>query len=156
MRVIESLGCENREMLLAAKDKHGGDVGVAKILSEDDKKEEENSRKTAALFSEFVFHSSGCTNDDSLGKEDIYIDFGDDAPNKISYELEKSINEASEAGMTDRSANKLRNLNKKISSVFKLRLGSGGPAKFPPMKIILDKSTRPVKVKVGRYTVQQR
>lgn len=56
-------------MLLAAKDKHGDDTDVAKRPSEDDNEKEDNSGKIAALFGESVSHSSGCTDDDGLGRK---------------------------------------------------------------------------------------
>lgn len=40
-------------------------------------------------------------------------------------------------------------------SVFEIRLGRCGPAKFKPMKIFLDPANKPVKVKVRKYPAEQ-
>lgn len=84
------------------------------------------------------------------------MEFGDDEPEETSSELDKRIKRASEAGMTDKSVNTLRNIITKNSSAFKLRLGSGGAARIPQLTIPLDERERPVKIKLQRYAVQQR
>lgn len=57
-RVLDSLGCDKCEMLLAAGDKLGDDFDVKKRLIEDSN-EEENDGTIAALYGESVFHSGG-------------------------------------------------------------------------------------------------
>lgn len=86
---------------------------MAKRLSKDNK-EEEKSVKIAALFGESVFHSSGCTDDEGLRKECIYVEFGYIEPEKISFKLEKRMKEGREANMTNRRENNLRNIIKKM------------------------------------------
>lgn len=56
-RVLESLGFDNREILLAARDRYRSDRDVKASLM-DDSNEKESSSKIAALFSELVFHNS--------------------------------------------------------------------------------------------------
>lgn len=57
-RVLESLGCDSREMLMAARVKDGGDIDVTERLSQDGNKD--MSGKIAALFGELVFHNGEC------------------------------------------------------------------------------------------------
>lgn len=84
----------------------------------------------------------------------MYAIFGNDAPEEISSELDKLMKEGSEARMTERSANTLRN-TVKIGLVLQLRMESGVSAKIRPMKKALDKSKQPANLKVWRCPVQQ-
>lgn len=92
--VLESLGCDNREMLMAARDKYGSYMNVKERLIEDGN-EEEISGKFAALFGGSFLINGGAREDDGLENDDIYVDFGDDAPEEISKELDQRISEAS-------------------------------------------------------------
>lgn len=53
-RVVESLGCDNREMLIAAQDRNGEDVDVVERRKEDENNEESDGM-IAALFGKAVF-----------------------------------------------------------------------------------------------------
>lgn len=81
-RLLESLGCDNRVMLMAPRDKYGSDINVKERLIRDGNKGE-TSGKTAALFGESAFHIRGAIEDDGLELDGIYVDFGDDAPEEI-------------------------------------------------------------------------
>lgn len=48
-RVLESLGCDSREMLVTEKDRFGGDMDVTERLAQDGT-EEQVCRKVAAHF----------------------------------------------------------------------------------------------------------
>lgn len=154
-RVLESLGCDNREMLMAARDKYGDDIDVADRLATDGN-QEENEGTIAALFGESVFHSSGQIEEDGLEDEDVYVDLGDDRIEDIEDELQKRIAEAVSNGLSRKGEKKLEEIIQQNKTVFKIRLGSGGPANVTPMKIVLDETKKPVKVKVRKYPKEQR
>lgn len=142
-------------MLIAARDKYGDDIDVRKRLDEDGN-EENVSRKIAALFRESIFQSGGMIEDDGLQNEDLYVDFGDDSQHDIDLELEKRVNEATFNGLSKHGVQCLKSAIAQHRSIFKVRLGSGGPAKVTPMKLQIDPSKLPVKVKVGKYPIVQR
>lgn len=70
--VLKSLGCDNREMLMAARDKYGVVIDVTVRLSQDEN-EEHRSAKIAALFGESVFRNGGMLEDDRLQYENFYV-----------------------------------------------------------------------------------
>lgn len=85
LRSLASLGCENRKMLIAARNKLGDDIGVKQRLTKDDENEEEIENIIADLYGEPSFHNGGQIEDDGSQNEDVYVDFGDD----LVEELEK-------------------------------------------------------------------
>lgn len=99
-RVLESLGCDNREMLLAARDRFGDEIDVTKRFEEDGNEEEHDST-TAALNGESVFHCGGQFDDDGLNEDDVYVDLGDDSARGVEKELEMKIEEAKSNGLFD-------------------------------------------------------
>lgn len=155
-RVLESIGCDNREMLMAARDKYGEEIDVAQRLDDDGNKEEESERNIAALFGESVFHSGGNVEEDGLVNEEICVDFGDDPPKEVENELKERIKEAVQNGLSKAGEKKLQEIIQRHRSVFRLRLGSGGPARVTAMKIRLEDGKMPVKVKVRKYPTDQR
>lgn len=56
---------QKRKMVMAARDKYGGDIHVAERLSTD-RNEEVQSCLVAALFGEIVFHNEGMVWDKEL------------------------------------------------------------------------------------------
>lgn len=81
-RMLESLGCENQKMLLAARDKHGEKIDVVRGLA-DAGDDEERTGKIAALFGESVFHSEGNIEKDGIIFEETCVDSGNDEPKVI-------------------------------------------------------------------------
>lgn len=154
-RVLESLGCDNRAMLLAARDRLGDNIDVIERLVEDGNEEEADST-IAALYGDALFHQGGIIDNDGLYKEDVYVDLGDDPPEMVKKELQNRISEARANGHSDEGTKTLTNIIDKHKPIFKIRLGSGGPAKVTPMKIYLDESKKPVRVKVRKYPADQR
>lgn len=63
--VSESLGCHNREVLMAARDKYDVFIDLTERFRQDEK-EEHRSGKIAALFGESVFRNGGLLEDDGL------------------------------------------------------------------------------------------
>lgn len=81
-RVLESPGCVNLDMLMAARNRFGDEIGVKKRL-EKDGNEEEHDSTIVALHSESVFHNGDQLKDDYLARNDVYVDLGDDSERKI-------------------------------------------------------------------------
>lgn len=74
----------------------------------------------------------------------------------VDKELQGRIQEAKTNGLSNEGAKALNTIIDKYKLIFKIRLGSGGPAKFTPMKIVLDDSKNPVKVSERRYLTGQK
>lgn len=64
---LESKGCDNRTMLLAAKDIHGYFTDVEKLLK-DESNTENGSGTIAALFGQLEFHSWGSVEENDMAK----------------------------------------------------------------------------------------
>lgn len=82
--------------------------------------------------------------------------FGDNLTQEVENELNKRIYEAKKNDLSWKGVQTLRKSFEKHKSVFKMGLGTGGPAKVRPMKICLDKNREPVKSKIRRYPAEQR
>lgn len=76
---FELLGCNSKELLVAARDNYSEDIDVLKRGTKYGN-EQENSGMISALFDESVFHNHGALEEDGLSNDDIYVEFGDDAP----------------------------------------------------------------------------
>lgn len=50
--MLEPLGCDHREVLMASRDQHGFDIGVAQSLCDDGNEEDKNTGSTTALLGE--------------------------------------------------------------------------------------------------------
>lgn len=142
-------------MLKAARDKYGEEIDGAQRLT-DDGNQEEISGNMAALFGESVFHSGGNVGEDGLETEELCVDFGYDLPQEVEKALDEQIKEAGRHGLSKVGEKKLRKIIHRHKSVFRLRLGSAGPAKIKPIEIRLDESRTAVKVKVWKYPAEQR
>lgn len=147
--VLQSLGCNNREVLIAAKDRLGNEIDVAKKLSKDGNYEE-SSNMTASLFGESVFYNGRHIEEDGLAGDDIHVEFGDDPPDIIKKELQQRIMEVRKAGLPKEGVRDLMDFIATHESIFRIRMGNGEPAKVQPLKIALDPNKTPVKVKVRR------
>lgn len=98
-RELESPGCDNREMLMAARDKYGNEIDVAGPFVKDGNGEESNGR-IAGFIGESVFHNDRQIEDDGLEHEDIYVDLGDDRMEEIEDEIKKRIVEEVRIGLS--------------------------------------------------------
>lgn len=148
-------GCDNRPILAAACDRHQGEVDVERKLKEDGNLEE-NETRVVALFGDNVFHRDGHIKTDGLEDQDVYVEFGDDPQEAINKEICGRIGEARQEGLCKQGEKDLRRILNQYQDVFRLGLGSHGPARVPPMKIVLDDKIKPVRSKVRRYSVEQR
>lgn len=86
----------------------------------------------------------------------MYIYLGDDLPQAIQKDLQERLREAKKNSLSINRAETLATSIEKYKTTFKIRPGSGGPARVPPMKIALDARKQPVTVKVRKYPAQQR
>lgn len=75
--VLESICCDNRQMLAAARDRNQDDIDVSKRLVKDGNSEG-NDGLVAALFAELIFHNRGQVESDGLEDQEVYVEFGDD------------------------------------------------------------------------------
>lgn len=94
-------------MLVAARDRYGSEIDV-EARFRDDGNQEKSSRNIAALFVESVFHNGGIIESDSLEKDDIYVDFGDETKEKICKELDQIMEEANKNGLSDKGVRSLK------------------------------------------------
>lgn len=149
-RVLESLACNNREMLMAARDRYGGDINVTERLSED-RNEKDRSGKFAALFGEALFHNREIVEADGPHDEDFCIAFDNVSQEDIGQELGKRVCKAVMNKFSDTGAKRLKASIGIYKQSFKRRLRSVGPAKFSPIKLDPDPTKLPVRVKVRIY-----
>lgn len=78
-------------------------------------------------------------NDDhGLDKEDIYVHRGDDTPEVMERKLQDLIQGSKAKGLSNEEAKTLNNITDQHKPKFKIKMGSGGPAKVMPIKIELD------------------
>lgn len=154
-RVLESISCDNREMLAASRDRHDGDIDFEKRLKKDGN-EENSSENIAGLFGKSLFHEDGDVDTDGLEEENYCGDSGDDPQDVINNELKERLNQARKEGMSEEGIIKLTEIMRKHEQIFKTRLHSRRPAKITLMKIIIDPSKRAINVKVSRYSTEQR
>lgn len=117
-------------MLNAAGDKDGVDIDVKERLS-DDSNEENSSRKIAAFFGESVFHSGRMVEEDGLQDDDVFVNFGDNPQEKIAKELDKQLREAAQKVLPNAEVQQLKASIEKHKVIFRLKIGSGGPANTP-------------------------
>lgn len=156
-RVLESLGCNKTEVLAAARDKYCEDIDTFSRPAADGNKEvEKRHGNIAALFAELVSHNNEETEDDGLISEDTCVHFRDDRLDEVKQVLDERIVEVVQNGLSKTVEKHLRNVIKKHISAFRLRLWSGGLAKFTPTKIWLDDTKIPVKVKARKCPPEQR
>lgn len=93
--------------------------------------------------------------EDGIITEEVCIDFGDNPPCEVEEGINVCMAEAAKTRLSKEGEEQLRKIIQRNKSVLRLRLGSAGPAKTTPMKIRLDESKEPVKVKVRKYAVEQ-
>lgn len=81
-KVLKSLRSNNLEVLIASRDQYGGDSYIKKLL-EKERYEKKTEGKIAALPGESPFSSSSQIKDDSLQKEDMYVNLADNSPQEV-------------------------------------------------------------------------
>lgn len=91
------------------------------------------------------FHSGGQIEDDEIENQYAYVNLGGNRPEEIEDELKESTHLLALERIIDEN-----------KSVFGIQLESGGPARIPLMKINLDRTKSPVKVRAHIYSLDQR
>lgn len=98
-KALQSLGCDNREIVMAARGRYGDDIDAENRLKRSCN-QEESEGEIDVLFGEYVFHNGGPREDDGFDEEDMYIDLGDVCNNYIESKLEKHVSEAVRKGLS--------------------------------------------------------
>lgn len=113
--LLDGLGINNENMLAAACDRHNGVIDTSEMNQELNAQKDE---KICSLIEEAVYHSAGGTDCDGLEEEDVYIDIGDDIEDDLVKELEARVHEARDKGLSERGANRLREILFKHKPIF--------------------------------------
>lgn len=122
--VLRALGLDNRVLLAAASDRFKGAVDVPDILEAQDNIDTAQGGSIHSLLEQHsfefgsTFHHQRGTEEDSLEDSDIYIDLGEDSPDKLKACLAERVHEARTNGMSDDGCKQLSNLLDKYESVF--------------------------------------
>lgn len=122
--VLRALGLDNRVLLATASDRFKGVVDVPDLLDTQDKRDSAADGSIHSLLQrhtfEFgsTFHSQGGTEEDKLEDSDIYIDLGEDTPDKLDTALHERVQQARANGMSEAGCDRLSNLFEKYHSVF--------------------------------------
>lgn len=85
--LLEGLGINNKQMIEAACDQHGGVVDTGKLNQENDGEFSKNSYSSVALLENDIYHSAGGCEGDGLEEQDVYIDLGEDSEEHSSTKL---------------------------------------------------------------------
>jgi len=80
---------------------------------------------------------------------------GEHVPAEVKPHLERMIQEAVDNGLPEQSKARLTNILEKHADVFRLKLGTDPPVNVAPMIVKLEPNSKPVSVKVRRYTPRQ-
>lgn len=100
--------------------------------------------------------NGGRIENDGLNDGDTYVDLEDDSIEIIETKKEHLVSEAVKNSLSKKGERELEEIIKNNKPVFKVRLGSEGPAKVKPMRIVLHPSRKLGKVKVRKYLIELR
>ena len=165
--VLNALGLENRAMIAATRDRLGSVVDVPDLLKQNGAADsacaaDQPASSVGSILSEngyewgSSFHRTASSADEHADSEAAYIDIGDDPDELIQQAVNQRVTDALTRGLSHRGGERLRAILEKRYGVFRLRLGKSAPAKVEPMRIRLQKDAKPIKVKVRRYSQEQR
>lgn len=87
--MLKSVGCDSREMFLAARIKLISNKDVENFLKRDGKEEREKEMFTTS-YGDPVFHSEGQFENDGLTNSKACVDLGDDSMEKLEKNLMKA------------------------------------------------------------------
>jgi len=105
--VLAALGLNNRVLLSAAADRHGGVVDIPALLRKD------GHADTSSTGGRSTFHSEGGAEEDFLEDKDVYVDLGEDSPEELEEALADMVAQARANGISDAGAARLENMLKK-------------------------------------------
>jgi len=141
--LLEKLGMNTVQMLLAASEKHSGSVDVATILTEEALAEGKISR---LMSYEGIFHSD-CAAEDEGYEDDSWLDLRIDTEEEIQDAFKNMMREAVDNGLSTGGAKEIGTQLNEYRDVFRLKLGLDPPALVQPMT---------VQLKPGLYLCVQR
>lgn len=102
-----------------------------------------------------MFHSLTTADENGIADEYECTEFGQNAPEDVERELQGRVKDALKECLPKKYEEELQRIMHGHKQGFQIRLGEKGPAKVALMKIKLDPSKKPVRVKVRRYTLKQ-
>lgn len=103
----------------------------------------------------FFFYNGKLFGDEGLPEEIVHVALGYDNLKMIESELQNRVAKAVQNSLSENGETTLKEIITKNISIFKICLRSEGPARIEPMKIVLDPTKNPVKVKVRKYASYQ-
>lgn len=122
--VLESLDFDNREMLLAHRDRYESWI-YNKVWMKEVGNKEVQSKMIVDILGRSVFHNCGAIENDGLEEEKTYVDFRKDNEQEIRKKLNQRIKEAVEQGLSTKGVRKLEATIEDLFEIFKSRLWSG-------------------------------
>jgi len=120
--VLAALGLNNRVLLSAAADRHGGVVDIPALLRKDGHADTSSTGGRESIHSILcarglgygsTFHSEGGAEEDFLEDKDVYVDLGEDSPEELEEALADMVAQARANGISDAGAARLENMLKK-------------------------------------------
>jgi len=147
--VLEALGINTKELLIAARSRMGESVDLAGIP-------EYSEGTISRIMSEGVYHGDRGMNDVLFDSEKQLLELGIDTEDEINDAIEDSVKDAKENGMSTEGAASLKSLLHEFKDVLRVRLGNDPPAKVEPMKIEIKENSKPFRAKSRRYPPEAR
>lgn len=130
-------------MLMAARDTYGDDINSGEHLAKD-VNEKEKEGKIVTLFGDSIFHNDGQVERDGLDQENVNNDLSSEEHKEPDDELRGRDTKR----YVQKGVERLASIIVKHNSVFETRLGSDGPAKVQPMKMVPAETKKSVIVDV--------
>lgn len=131
MHILTALGLDNRVMLAAARDRLGSVVDVAELLQraglEDAAYTDVSADPTGSIGSLLrnrgyewgsTYHSSAGTESDRLEDSDVYVDLGEDCPEKLTAAITEMVTQAKGNGLSATGTTRLEGLLSTYKSIF--------------------------------------
>lgn len=88
--MLERLGCDDHEMLSAARDKLGSDTDVENVLKQNGN-EESKERMIVAFYCEPVFQIGKLFEVDRLNDSEVYVDLDNNPTEEVDNYLDECI-----------------------------------------------------------------
>lgn len=136
-QVFESIGSDNKRLLKAPSRRSYVEMDVAKARKEDGNNKEKRG-EIETLFEISMFQNGGYFYQDEIKDEAELADFGDNSEDIVWHKWKENVEKEKIAGSSSSGVNKLTSFLQGNRTVFRIRLGTGGPAKIPSMKLKLN------------------
>ena len=152
--VLERLGLDIKQVLLAACDKFNGEVDMSKLLPED----ENMNGYVSRICNQGIFHGQAAAKKDAaLGDDDsLFVSIGEDTLEEIDTAFRELLKKAQDEGMSEDGLEELRNMLNDYRNIFRIKLGRDPAANVEPMQLTLKPNSKPIIAKPRRYSAPQR